>query len=210
MSNQGKNKARPGNRRRDLIQELENIFLAEGFQHLTVDILAAKLKCSKRSLYHIAPTKQEMFLRILEGFLDQIRRKGIRGALEHEEPAARLAAFMEPGFLESKRASRQWVEDIQSYAAASKMLELHQRERIQVLRDIVDDGIRRGTFRSINSSLVAATYLAGIGKIDDPRFLEEAGLGFGEAFEELYRLIAHGLVRDEPVAGKKGARRLPK
>lgn len=180
-------------RRTTLIAQLEEIFLTEGFRDLTVDDLAARLKCSKRSLYQLAGSKQELFVLILEQFLDRIRHLGNRGVLEHDDPEHRMAAYMEPGYVESKRASRRFVEDVRSLKAASLMLESHQRERMSTLRDIVEDGIRRGKFRKINSFLVAETYLATVARIDDPDFLRRANLGFGEALTTLFDFLAYGL-----------------
>jgi AcrR family transcriptional regulator len=193
-------------RRETLIARLEQIFLTEGFRDLTVDDLAARLKCSKRSLYQLAGSKQELFLLILEQFLDRIRHMGNRGALEHDNPERRIAAYMEPGYLESKKASRRFVEDVRSLRAAAMMLESHQRERMSTLRDIVEDGIRRGKFRRVNSFLVAEAYLAAIARIDDPEFLRRANLGFGEALTALFDFLAYGLfLRDRDA--KAGAER---
>jgi AcrR family transcriptional regulator len=207
-----KSKVKPSRgeyRSQTLIAQLEKLFLEEGFRDLTVDEIAARLSCSKRSLYQIAPSKLEIFLRILDQFLDRIRRMGNRAVLEHDDPAARLAAYMEPGYIETKRASRRFVEDIQASKAALQLLEAHQRERMNTLRDIVDDGIRRDQFRKVNSLLVAEAYLAAIAKIDDPEFLRRAGLGFSEAFAELYQLIAYGVFRSAPEAKKPAKQRRP-
>jgi hypothetical protein len=78
---------------------------------------------------------------------------------------------------------------------------------MNTLRDIVDDGIRRDQFRKVNSFLVAEAYLAAIAKIDDPEFLRRAGLGFSEAFAELYQLIAYGVFRVEPDLKKTAKQR---
>ncbi len=45
-------------RQRQLLAALENVYLCEGYRSLTVSDLAEKLKCSKRSLYELAPSKQ--------------------------------------------------------------------------------------------------------------------------------------------------------
>jgi AcrR family transcriptional regulator len=204
MTKPKRSATRASNRRGKLIGQLEVIFLEEGFRDLTVDDLAARLKCSKRSLYEMASSKQELFLLILEQFLDRIRHLGTRGALQHDDPELRLAAYMEPGYLESKKASQRFVEDIRSFRPAAVMLETHQRERMSTLRDIVEDGIRRGKFRKVNSYLVAEAYLATIAKIDDPEFLRRSNLGFGEAFAALFNFLAYGLFQREQPAKPAG------
>lgn len=197
---------RVGDRQQQLMEQLEKIFLAEGFRDLTGDELAARLKCSKRSLYQIAPSKQELFLLVLEKFLERIRRKGNRGVLEHEDPEKRLAAYMEPGVAETKVATRRFVEDIESFRPAALLLEAHQKERMNTLRDIVEDGIRRGKFRKLNAGLVAETYLAAIAKIDDPAFLRRNELSFSEAFAELFQIIAFGVFRSDAALNQGASR----
>src|SRR5262249_37346702 len=44
-------------RQRALLAELEELFLAEGFLGFTLDDLAAKTRCSKSTLYALAPSK---------------------------------------------------------------------------------------------------------------------------------------------------------
>ena len=48
-----------------LLGEIEAIYLAEGFRGSTVGELAARLRCSRRALYELAPSKEELFLRVL-------------------------------------------------------------------------------------------------------------------------------------------------
>jgi hypothetical protein len=77
------------------------------------------------------------------------------------------------------------------------MLEAHQKERTQVLKDILADGVRRGRFRRLNPALVAEVFLASVGRINEPALLDETRLGFSEAFGEFFQLILHGIVKDD-------------
>ncbi|WP_337188171.1 TetR/AcrR family transcriptional regulator [Phenylobacterium sp.] len=181
-------------RHRDLVEALERLFMQEGFRSVTVDDLAGRLKCSKRTLYEIAPSKQELFLLVVQRWLDRIRHLGWAGALEHDDPERRLVAYLEPGVAESRTASGVFLEDLQSYRPAMALLENHQRERTNVLRDIIEDGIRRGRFRAVHSALVAEMFLAAVGRINEPEVLDRAGIGFSDAFSEFYVLLLNGIV----------------
>lgn len=73
-------------RQKELLAELETLFFANGFRTITVDDIAAQLKCSKRTLYEIAPSKQELFILVIESWLERIRHLGWQGALQHDDP----------------------------------------------------------------------------------------------------------------------------
>ncbi|HQV21036.1 MAG TPA: TetR/AcrR family transcriptional regulator, partial [Gordonia sp. (in: high G+C Gram-positive bacteria)] len=47
-------------RRTELFDALVRLFLADGFAHLTLDEIAASLKCSKSTLYTLAGSKEQL------------------------------------------------------------------------------------------------------------------------------------------------------
>ena len=180
-------------RQKELLSELEALFFAKGFRTITVDEIAAQLKCSKRTLYEIAPSKQELFIFVIESWLDRIRHLGWQGALQHDDPKQRVMAYLEPGVIESRPASRQFLADLQSYRPALALLEAHQTQRTNVLMEIVEDGARRGKFKPFHSALVAEIFLAAVNRINEPSMLERSGVGFSQAFEELFQILTTGL-----------------
>lgn len=195
-----------GQRHEKIIADLEEIFLEKGFRKCTINELADRLKCSKRTLYEVAASKHELAIVVIERWLERIRHLGWAGALEHDDPAKRIEAYLKPGVSESRKASRVFVEDIQSFRPAALMLDAHQRERTKVLREILDDGVRRGRFRQLHSQLIAEIFLAAVGRINEPKVLEAADLTFSDAFAELFDLIMNGIVQDEPPPSKPKAR----
>ena len=180
-------------RQKELLSELEALFFAKGFRTITVDEIAAQLKCSKRTLDEIAPSKQELFIFVIESWLDRIRHLGWQGALQHDDPKQRVMAYLEPGVIESRPASRQFLADLQSYRPALALLEAHQTQRTNVLMEIVEDGARRGKFKPFHSALVAEIFLAAVNRINEPSMLERSGVGFSQAFEELFQILTTGL-----------------
>ena len=185
-----------GQRREQIRDELESLFLKEGFRDLTVNAIAKRLKCSNRSLYDIAPSKEEMFLVVLNRWLERIRHLGWQGALAHTDPIERIEAFLKPGVTETRDAGANFVEDVRSYLPAKQMLARHQEERMKFLEDIVSDGIKQGSFRNLHAYLVAEVLLSAVTRIDEFDFQSRAGLSFSDAFEELYELLLHGLLKN--------------
>jgi AcrR family transcriptional regulator len=68
---------RPTARQRALLAELEALFLAEGFAVFTLDDIAARLRCSKSTLYALAPSKEQLAVKVVTQFF--------RGAAERIE-----------------------------------------------------------------------------------------------------------------------------
>ena len=54
--------------RRQLLDELIELFLAEGFLELGVGDLAARLRCSRTTIYQVADSKEQIVLAAVRGF----------------------------------------------------------------------------------------------------------------------------------------------
>jgi len=186
--------ARSSERREQVLDELEGIYLAQGFRKLGMGELAARVRCSRRTLYALAPTKPELFLRVLDRFLRRIRALGADGVAKSRDPREALEALLAPGIEETRRASDAFTADVASHLPARRMLDRHQRARMTLLRELVEEGIRTGVFRGVHAELVAEVMLAAVSRVRDPRLLRRAGLSMSEAFAECSRLICHGLL----------------
>ena len=55
-------------RQRALLADLEALFLAEGFAAFTLDDLAGRLRCSKSTLYALAPSKEQLAVKVVTHF----------------------------------------------------------------------------------------------------------------------------------------------
>ena len=181
-------------RRKELRVQLATIFLREGFRDLTIDSLAKRLGCSNRTLYAIAPSKEEMFLTVFSDGLEQTMREGLEGALAHQDPVKRVEEYLRPGVIYSRGLGTKAIEDIQSYLPATQMLERYREERMRALEEIIASGIKLGSFRAVHPHLVAETLLAGIHRLQQLSIEEKSELAFDEAVAELYDLLLHGLV----------------
>lgn len=182
-----------GQRREEVLSALEYMFLQGGFRSHTVDGLSNKLSCSKRTLYNIAPSKEELFLFVMDSWLQRIRRAGWQGALSSTSPRKRIEEFLQPGITETANTTQTFWADVESYLPAKKMLAMHQRERIHSLEDMIQEGIDDGSFHSVHPYLIAEVLLSAILRFDSPEFLKSSGLKMSEAFRELYDVVFRGI-----------------
>ena len=108
--------ARPYSERQEhLLDALEEIFLQEGFRSVAVGELAARLHCSRSTLYGVAPSKQRLFLVVLERLLARIRE--LAHAAYHDNCAVqeRVVRGMTPGVAELRKAGVLFFADIAGF-----------------------------------------------------------------------------------------------
>jgi len=183
-------------REEQLLEELETIFLRDGFRDVTVDQLARTLHCSKRSLYALAPSKEELFLRVFDRYLSRLREDCNRGAAG-VSPEQAFVPYLMPAIDAARKLSATLIRDMTAYAPANEMWERHQRDRMAGLRTLVQRCVDDGIFRNANANLVAEVVAASLRRIREPRFLAASKLSYREAVAELYGLLLHGLLHPE-------------
>ncbi len=184
-------------RQRRLLDELEAVFLAQGFRAVTVAELAQRLRCSRRAFYELADSKEALFLRVFDRYLARLRDEGRRGA-QVAQPAEAFEPYLRPAIDAARKLSAAVMSDITGYAPANAMWERHQRERLRGLRALVQRCVDDGIFRGVHARLVAEVMAASLRRIREPDFLAESGLSYREAVEELYAMLLYGLFRREP------------
>lgn len=183
--------ARP--RQIELLSQLESIFFTNGYRSATMASLAKELRCSKRSLYELAPGRSDLFAMVVDRWATRVRRQGKDAEARESDPKRKLAAYLEPGVTETVGMTAKFLTELRDLPQARAIMEAHQRERMEHLKTILETGKSVGAFKDVHAHLVAGIWLAGIEKINEPAFLDQAGLSFSDAFAELYRLLIQGL-----------------
>lgn len=194
-------------RGREILDQIEAIIVRDGFAKMTVDELASRLKCSKSTLYDLAPNKEELVLVVLDR---RWRRTGhqLMGQLQNlDDPAARLEAYMTADIHHRQQSSVKFSEDLSRHPAANRLFTDHLRYSLALLQEIVQEGIDRGDFEPIPPRFVAEVVQAAGARCQDPQVLRAVGMNYEEATASLYRLVCSGLVRRAHVMKDGGNRR---
>lgn len=183
-----------------LLDDLESIVLHEGFLHLRTDDLAKRLRCSKRTLYRLARTREELFEIVIEKWLTRIRADGLAAIRSAPDVTAAVAGYLNAAVMDTRDASPTFVRDLARFPAGTRRLMLHQKKRIAGLEKLIEEGVHAGAFRGVHSRLVAEVLLVGVARMVDPDLLSECDLTMSQAFAELYDIFEYGLA---PVRGDR-------
>jgi AcrR family transcriptional regulator len=62
-------------RQSELLDQLKEMFLQDGFAETTLDELVGELRCSKMTLYSLAPSREQLVLTVLRRFFESAERQ---------------------------------------------------------------------------------------------------------------------------------------
>lgn len=112
-----------------------DIVLAEGFLDLQLSDLAARLNCSKSTLYGIAPSKEQLLTSIVRTFFRRATER-VEAAVDPSAPAVdRIGAYLNAVAVELAPASQQFFADLERFAPAGDIY----RQNTQIAASRVQD-----------------------------------------------------------------------
>jgi AcrR family transcriptional regulator len=180
-------------RQAELLDQLEGLFLAEGFARFTLDDLALRLRCSKSTLYTLATSKEQLALRVVKHFFRKATAAVEADTVTEADPALRVTAYLSAVARALAPASRAFHRDLDSFAPGREVYERNTAAAAERVRELITDGVAEGRFRDVHPALVAdtvTTLMFRIGRGDTAR---ATGLDDAAAYRELAALLLHGV-----------------
>jgi AcrR family transcriptional regulator len=182
-------------RLREILDELEALFLDEGFAKLTIGDMAARLRCSRSTLYELAPTRDELILIVVDRRFRRLGRHVRERLDEVHDPLERLRILLATETsLEMRSTSAHFRTDAVRQPAVDRLITAHYRYATALIRETLEAGIATGRFRKLDARVVAEIIDAALPRIQDPRLLEESGLTFDDTIGELLALVEAGVL----------------
>jgi len=176
-----------------LLDELERLFVAEGFAHLSVADLAARLRVSRSTLYRLATGKQELAELVISRMLDRMDESG-RAALEQAaDPAARVAACLGNGAVSARAGGLEFSRDLETNPGTKAICDQRQALVMSLLEGLIEDGVRSGGFRPVPAALVVQVADAARTRLRDSTVLAALGLTYAEAIDALTGILLDGI-----------------
>src|SRR5690349_12510713 len=135
-----------------LFDELLELMLAEGFGHLTLDEIAARLRCSKTTLYALASSKDELVRRVTVHFFKRATITVETSLARTGNPRDRVAAYLTAVGAELAVASEAFMADMNAFAPAREVYEANTAAAAERVRQLIEEGVTAGAFRSVNAA----------------------------------------------------------
>ena len=180
-------------RQRELLDELEELVAAEGLAELTMAEIAAQVNCSLRTLYGIAPSRDELVLAVVDRRLRRIGRKAMESLDESLSPLAALRAYLQAANHAVQPEAVTFSRDFANVPGAQRLLDAHEGYVMAVTRSLLDRAVKDGDVSPVDTAAVAHV-LGGLGReFARPNLADVTAASPKVAADALTEIILRGL-----------------
>lgn len=180
-------------RQRAILDELEVAGAEEGFAALTMAEIAGRMNCSLRTLYGIAPTRDELILTAADRRLRRIGRRAIESLDVTLPPLDLLRAYLHVAHTAVQPQTLTLSRDFAAVSGSRRLATAHENYVIAVVQNLLDRAVAEEQIAEVDTAAVAHI-LGGLGReFANPDISEIIGGTPEEAANSVADLILHGL-----------------
>jgi len=180
-------------RQAELLDQLEQLFLTEGFARFTLEDLAVRLHCSKSTLYALAGSKEQLASRVIRHFFRKATAAVEERTATEQDPALRVTAYLTAVARALAPAGPAFYRDLDTFPPGRAVYERNTAMAAERVRELIADGVARGRFREVHPALVADTVSTLVFRIGRGDTARATGLDDAAAYRELAALLLHGI-----------------
>ncbi|NTU56526.1 MAG: TetR/AcrR family transcriptional regulator, partial [Anaerolineales bacterium] len=156
-------------RRHEIFHQVVNVFVKKGFHETSMREIAEAAGLGKSTLYDYFKTKDEILVYFFEDQLNDLTNEAQKVALQNLSADKRLHQIMEI-YIESLQANKnlflKLTQESQRLRPQSQKQVQEKRYAYQdLVRALIDEGIREGIFRKVNSLLAARLLISGMSSV---------------------------------------------
>jgi AcrR family transcriptional regulator len=156
-------------RRHEIFHQIVPILVKKGFQETSMQEIADAACLGKSTLYDYFKTKDEILVYFFEDQWNDVIEEAQKIAVQNCSADARLRKIMN-AYLERLQANKNLFLKL---SVESQRLKLESQKQIQdkrhayqdMIRSLIEEGIREGMFRRVNSLLAARLLVGNIGLV---------------------------------------------
>ena len=173
-----------------MLDDLVDIFLVDGFVALSLADLAGRLRCSKSTLYALAPSKEQLIVTVVRHFFRRATARVEAASEASASPPDRLLHYLVSISQQLAPASPSFFADIDAFAPAREIY----RQNTTIAAQRVQDLVRGATpHRSVDAVFVGAVAGQVMEAIHRGEIEAATGLDDSAAYRALAHLIVSGV-----------------
>lgn len=146
----------------NVIEDFESL-LETGIANLTMSDIASHLKVSLRTLYEIAPSKEDLITTTMDRILTNIGREALNSMKDIDSPLERLRIYMRIGNEAAGPKLQKFDGDLDKIRGAKEMIDFHQNYFISFIKSLLDEAQEINEIKNIDTQAVAIS-LGGIAR----------------------------------------------
>jgi AcrR family transcriptional regulator len=182
-------------RLRRVLDEAEQLFTQEGFLHFSTDELARRLRCSKRTIYAVAPGREKFFEAVILQRVAHAEDATITPIRNAPSVRAAVQGCIQASVEQAQNVSPLWMRDIMLFPAGRSAVDKWRADIADELEHLIERGIGEGLFRRIDPRVAAEALLTSVLRMCEPDFSANSRTTTGEAVRQVYEIFWSGLFR---------------
>ncbi len=194
MSKQGKEEIRE-----DIIREARQLFSKYGFRKTTMEDIAQATHKGKSSLYYYFPNKEEVFQAVIESEAAILRKALTDNTRGIQDAPKKLKEHIRIRMKTMKNLVGYYHEashehDIH-YSFIEKLRETFDRDEVQTIREILDEGVSQGQFQPLDTSLAARALVTALKGLEYPLVWQNDKDDLENRIQKMTKLLFYGLLK---------------
>ena len=183
----------PRTRRDEVLDGLVAMFLADGFLDLGLDEIAARLRCSKSTLYAVAPSKEQLITTVTREFFRRSTEQVEQRLAAEPDPRRRIRAYLDAIAEALAPASPAFYADVNDFAPAREVYRRNTAIAARRVQDLVTEA--KGPDGAVDATFVGAVAAAVMSSIQSGEMEASTSLGDATAYRLLADLIDASVAR---------------
>jgi AcrR family transcriptional regulator len=175
-------------RQLEILDTLDESVLVDGFADLTMAEIAKRMTCSLRTLYGIAPSKDELVLAVADRHLQRVGREAME-ALELEASAlTRLRAYLRATNLALQPSTVVFSMDFNKLPEARELADAHADYIRSITQALLDEAVDDKEIEAIDTAalaLVLGRLGRDFGRPDSEKILQRSARETADAIAEI-------------------------
>ena len=186
--------------RTHIVGVARRIFTRNGFRKTTMEEIASTSKMGKSSIYYYFKSKEEIFRAVVEFEASMLKERLNRVIAKSSSPPERLKSYI-LFRLHHIRTVENFYSALNEEALSHMgfILEIRKNfeiEEQQLVREILEDGMKQGTFQLSSSKIGAIAISTMMKGLELPLLLDEAHkTDREELMEDLIRVLLYGILK---------------
>jgi len=142
-------------RQLEILDTLDASVLSGDFSNLTMAEIAKRMTCSLRTLYGIAPSKEELVLAVADRHLQRIGREAMEALELDESPLSRLRAYLRATNLALQPTTIIFSMDFQKLPGARQLADAHAGYIVAITRALLDEAVEARDVAPLDTAALA-------------------------------------------------------
>jgi len=151
-----------GKRHLEVMDELESM-LDQGQSFTTMSDLAKKLKISLRTLYEIAPSKEELIVTTVDRVLKKHGKIAMDAMNTHSSPIKKLESFLTVANQAVGPRFERFTLSLSSLNSSKPMVDYHEQYITDLIKNLLDEARIKNEIKEIDTQ-ATALLLGGLGR----------------------------------------------